>query len=59
LNVVVTAINCAAADYVQYAKIANYQSFAAMPAGKYHPRYLKDQEDIIIDQEPQKEAASN
>jgi hypothetical protein len=55
----VTAINCAAADYVQYAKIANYQSFAAMPAGKYHPRYLKDQEDIIIDQEPQKEAASN
>lgn len=55
---VVTAIKCAAADYVQYAKIANYQSFAAMPVGKYHPRHLKDQADKIIDQEPQKDFAS-
>ena len=55
---VFTAINCAAADYVPYAKIANYQSFAAMPVGKYHPRHLEDQNDKIIDQEPQEDFAS-
>lgn len=58
LRVVVTAINCAAADYVPYAKMANYQSFAAMPVGKYHPRHLQDQSDKIIDQEPRKDVAS-
>lgn len=57
LKAVVTAVNCAAADYVRYAKIANYMSFSAMPMGKYHPRHLKDQNDKIIDQEPAKETA--
>lgn len=51
LSIVVTAINCAAADYVPFAMRANYQSFAAMPLGKYHPRHLQDQNDKIIDQE--------
>lgn len=58
LKVVVTAINCAAADYVPYAKMANYQSFAAMPVGQYHPRHLKDQGDKIIEQQPLKNVAT-
>lgn len=58
LKVVVTAINSAASDYVPYAKLANYQSFAAMPVGQYHPRHLNDHGDKIIDQEPQKDVAS-
>ena len=58
VKAVVTAINCAAADYVKYAKVANYRSFSAMPVGKYHPRHLKDQYDRIIDQGPQQDVAS-
>lgn len=53
-NAVVTAVNCAAADYVPYAKMANYRSFNAMPAGKYNVRHLQDQNDLIIDQTPAK-----
>ena len=57
VKAVVTAVNCAMADYVPYAKVANYMSFSAMPFGKYHPRHLQDQNDKIIDQEPSKETA--
>lgn len=58
LKIVVTAINSAAADYVPYAKLANYQSFASMPVGKYHPRHLQDQNDKIIDQVPDEKASA-
>ncbi|MFK4765176.1 GNA1162 family protein [Desulfobaculum sp. SPO524] len=47
---VVTAVNCAAADYVPYAKLANYRAYSALPVGKYHARHMKDQSDKIIDQ---------
>ncbi|WP_461210336.1 GNA1162 family protein [Desulfocurvus sp. DL9XJH121] len=58
VKAVVTAVNCAAADYVPYARMANYQSFAAMPAGKYHTRHMQDQNDKIIDQTTNTNAAA-
>jgi len=47
---VVTAVNTAAADYVPYARQANFYSYSAMPLGKYHSRFLQDQQDRIVDQ---------
>lgn len=41
-QVVITAINTAAADYVPYAKQANYYALSAMPAGPYSTFYRKD-----------------
>lgn len=53
--IVATAINAMASDYVPYARMANYQSYSAMPAGPHNVRYMQDGEDKIIDQEPQKQ----
>jgi hypothetical protein len=41
--VVATAINSAMADYVPYARKANFMVLSTMPAGKYHSMYGKDQ----------------
>lgn len=57
-RLVITAVNCAAADYVPYAKLANYRSFSAMPVGKYHARHMQDQQDKIVDQGEIKEQSS-
>ena len=51
---IVTAINTAVADYVPYARIANYRALSSMPFGKYHDQFNKDREQKIIDQSPKK-----
>lgn len=48
---IVTSINSAAADYVPYARLANYKAIASLPSGKYNPRYLLDQQDKLIKQD--------
>ncbi|MHC3993526.1 GNA1162 family protein [Thiomicrolovo sp. ZZH C-3] len=42
-----TAINTAAADYVEYAHVANARLFFALPAGPYHPAHQTDQGVVI------------
>lgn len=42
-----TAINTAAADYVDYAHVANARLFFALPAGPYHPMHQQDQGVVI------------
>ena len=42
-QVVTTAINTAATDYVPVARKVNKQIFLAMPFGKYHPKFGNDQ----------------
>lgn len=49
---VVTAVSSAMADYVPYARQANYCALASIPAGKYHPLYNKDQDVQFVDQTP-------
>ena len=44
---IATAINTAAADYVEYAHVANARLFFALPAGPYHPAHQVDQ-DVVI-----------
>lgn len=51
---IVAAISSAVADYVPYARVANYQALSSMPYGKYHPEYLKDHGQQIVDKEPAK-----
>ena len=48
-NIIVTAINSAAADYVEYARVANYRFINTLPYGPYHPLYMKDQDMQILD----------
>ena len=48
-NIIVTAINSAAADYVEYARVANYRFINTLPYGPYHPLYMKDQDMQIVD----------
>lgn len=50
INTIATAINTAAADYVQYARVANARLLVSVPVGPYHPLYLKDQGVKILDQ---------
>lgn len=52
VKIAVTAANSAAADYVQYARVANGMAVAALPYGRYHPLYGQDKEQMIIDQTP-------
>ena len=52
---IVTAINTAVADYVPYARLANYRALSSMPFGKYHEQFNKDRELKIIDQSPSSE----
>jgi len=47
-QVVVTAVNSAAADYVSYARLANLQLIGSMPAGKYNARFEQDSEDKVF-----------
>jgi hypothetical protein len=47
---VATAVTSAMADYVPYARQANYMAISSMPFGKYHPRYLQDKQQNIVDQ---------
>ena len=47
---IVTAINTAMADYVPYARLANYNALSSMPYGKYHDNFNLDREQKIVDQ---------
>ena len=51
-SAVATAINTAMADYVDYAKVANYRTITSLPAGPYSPMYMQDQDFEIVDQTP-------
>jgi len=42
-QVIATAINSAVADYVPYARKANFMVLSTMPMGKYHPMFGRDQ----------------
>jgi len=50
VQVVATAVNTAAADYVRYARIANQRIIYTLPFGPYHENYLKDQSFQLISQ---------
>lgn len=55
-SAVVTAVNSAIADYVPYARQANYSALHSLPYGKYHPQHNKDQNMKFIDQTPKRKA---
>jgi len=42
-QVIATAINSAVADYVPYARKANFMVLSTMPVGRYHPMFGRDQ----------------
>lgn len=48
VSVIATAINTAAADYVNYARLANASMLHAMPFGRYRPEHLDDRETEIV-----------
>ncbi len=50
---IVTAVNTAAADYVQHARTANQRIIYTLPFGPYHEMHMKDQDFQIIDQTPE------
>jgi len=52
VKAVIAAASSAMADYVPYAKQANYRALSSFPFGKYHPQYLSDQSMEFIDQTP-------
>jgi hypothetical protein len=47
---IVAAINTAMADYVPYARQANYIALSSIPYGKYHENFNKDRDQKIIEQ---------
>jgi hypothetical protein len=47
---IVAAINTAMADYVPYARQANYMALSSIPYGKYHENFNKDRDQKIIEQ---------
>jgi len=51
---IVAAMSSAMADYVPYARQANYRALTSMPYGKYHAQYNKDQNVKFVDQTPEK-----
>ncbi len=51
---IITAVKTAMADYVPYARQANYRALASVPYGKYHAQHNKDQQAQFIDQTPEK-----
>lgn len=53
---IVTAVSTAMADYVPYARQANYQALHTMPYGKYHPQHNKDQQVQFVDQTPESDS---
>jgi hypothetical protein len=46
-DLIATAINTASVDYVPVARNLNFMTFNTIPHGKYHLRYLKDNEDFV------------
>lgn len=48
VQIVVTAVNTATADYVPIAKRANAMVISTIPTGKYHPMHGLDQETPVI-----------
>lgn len=52
VKAIVTAVQSAMADYVPYARQANYRALSSMPYGKYHPHHNKDQQIQFVDQTP-------
>ena len=54
VKVVMAAVQTAVADYVPYARQANYRALSSMPYGKYHPQHNKDQKVQFVDQTPEK-----
>ncbi len=57
VQVIATAIQTAATDYVPIAKRANIITFSSMPYGKYHPNFDKDRDAQIILKKKTKEAS--
>ena len=55
VKAVMTAASSALADYVPYARQANYRALSSLPYGKYHPKYLTDQSMQFVDQTPEKD----
>lgn len=53
VKVIVAAVQSAVADYVPYARQANYRALSSMPYGKYHQQHNKDQQVQFIDQTPE------
>ena len=49
---IVTAVSTAMADYVPYARQANYTALYSLPYGKYHSQFEKDGNIEFIDQTP-------
>lgn len=47
---IVAAASTAMADYVPYAKQANYRAFSSLPYGKYHEQYQMDQSMAFMEQ---------
>ncbi len=50
VKTIVTAINTAVADYVPYARLANYNALSSMPYGKYHGQFKQDRDQKFIEQ---------
>jgi hypothetical protein len=50
---IVTAMSTAMADYVPYARQANYRALSSMPYGKYHTQHNLDQQVEFVDQTPE------
>jgi len=50
VKAIVTAVSTAMADYVPYARQANYQALYTMPYGKYHSQHGQDQQVQFVDQ---------
>lgn len=55
VKAIVTAVNSAMADYVPYARKANYIALQTIPYGKYHRFYGKDQKVQFVDLTPDKD----
>jgi hypothetical protein len=49
---IVTAVNTAAADYVDHARVANTRLIGTLPVGPYHEMYMNDQGVQLVDQTP-------
>ena len=50
IKAIATAVSAAVADYVPYARQANYMALESIPYGKYHAQYNKDHNMKFIDQ---------
>jgi len=50
---IVIAAQTTMADYVSYARQANFRALSTLPYGKYHPKYILDQGAQFHDQTPE------